>query len=137
MGDSRTFSVECRLECLAGLASEARRLAEPAVGRPSATLLDTAITEICSNIVRHGHAGDPEHRYSVRVSALADEVEVEIRDEGPAFSFAGRAMPSVDVAIDDLPEGGFGMAIVAATMDVFEQRREDGVNITRLVKRRS
>lgn len=132
----RTIVVPCRLERLAALADEVRAIAEPIIGSESALLLDAAVTEICSNIVRHGHPDEPDHEYSVQVGADGDRVDVEIRDRGPAFDFTVGPMPSIDVELDDLPEGGFGMAIVAASMDVFEQRREDGVNVSRVVKRR-
>jgi anti-sigma regulatory factor (Ser/Thr protein kinase) len=45
-------------------------------------------------------------------------------------------MPSMDVDLMDLPEGGFGLAIVAESMDEFERRRDGDVNITRMLKRR-
>jgi serine/threonine-protein kinase RsbW len=130
------LTARCRLEQLAAIATAARQMAEPAVGPEAAALVDLAITEICSNVVRHGHPRDPEHTYDVVVKTLTDAVEIEVRDAGPAFAMNTPEMPSVDVDLMDLPEGGFGIALVAGTMDEFERRREDGVNITRMVKRR-
>ena len=76
------------------------------------------------------------HTYDVVVKTLADAVEIEVRDAGPAFAMDTPEMPSVDVKFMDLPEGGFGLALVAGTMDEFERWREGGVNVTRMVKRR-
>ena len=130
------LTAHCRLEQLAAIATAARRMAEPAVGPEAAALVDLAITEICSNVVRHGHPRDPDHTYDVLVKTLADAVEIEVRDAGPAFAMDVPEMPSVDVEFMDLPEGGFGVALVANTMDEFQRWREDGVNVTRMVKRR-
>ncbi len=130
------LTAHCRLEQLAAIAMAARQMAEPAVGPEAAALVDLAITEICSNVVRHGHPREPEHTYDVVVKTLADAVEIEVRDVGPAFAMNTPEMPSVDVDLADLPEGGYGVALVAGTMDEFERWREDGVNVTRMVKRR-
>lgn len=136
MTNETRLTAHCRLEQLTAIATAARRMAEPAVGPEAAALVDLAITEICSNVVRHGHPRDPEHTYDVVVKTLTDTVEIEVRDAGPAFVMDTPAMPSVDVDLADLPEGGYGVALVAGTMDEFERWREDGVNVTRMVKRR-
>jgi serine/threonine-protein kinase RsbW len=130
------LTAHCRLDQLEAIATAARHMAEPSVGSEAAALVDLAITEICSNVVRHGHPRDPEHTYDVVVKTMTDAVEIEVRDVGPAFEMGTPRMPSVDVDLMNLPEGGFGVALVAATMDEFERRREDGVNVTRMLKRR-
>jgi serine/threonine-protein kinase RsbW len=131
------LTAHCRLEQLAAIATAARQMAEPAVGPEAAALVDLAITEICSNVVRHGHPREPEHTYDVVVKTLADAVEIEVRDVGPPFAMHAPEMPSVDVDLMNLPEGGFGVALVAGTIDEFAQWREGDVNITRMLKRRS
>jgi serine/threonine-protein kinase RsbW len=131
------LTAHCRLEQLAAIATAARQMAEPAVGPEAAALVDLAITEICSNVVRHGHPREPDHTYDVVVKTLADAVEIEVRDVGPAFAMHTPAMPSVDVDLMNLPEGGFGIALVAEMMDEFAQWRDGDVNITRMLKRRS
>jgi serine/threonine-protein kinase RsbW len=136
MTNETRLTAHCRLEQLAAIAMAARQMAEPAVGPEAAALVDLAITEICSNVVRHGHPRDPDHTYDVVVKTLTDAVEIEVRDAGPAFAMDTPRMPPVDVELMDLPEGGFGVALVAKTMDEFERWREDGVNVTRMVKRR-
>jgi serine/threonine-protein kinase RsbW len=136
MTNETRLTAHCRLEQLAAIATAARRMAEPAVGPEAAALVDLAITEICSNVVRHSHPRDPEHTYDVVVKTLTDAVEIEVRDAGPAFVMDTPEMPSTDVDLAELPEGGYGGALVAGTMDEFERWREDGVNITRMVKRR-
>lgn len=130
-----TLTVGCRLENLAAAAAAARGVAERRLSPADANEMEVAVTEICSNIIRHGHPHDPEHQFTMTLRGTARGVEVEIRDEGPAFSFEHRTMPRVDVALEDLPEGGFGMALVEAFMDVVEYSREGHVNVIRLVKK--
>jgi serine/threonine-protein kinase RsbW len=136
MTNETRLTAHCRLEQLAAIATAARQMAEPAVGPEAAALVDLAITEICSNVVRHGHPRDPDHTYDVVVKTRIDAVEIEVRDVGPAFAMDPPEMPSVDVDLAELPEGGYGVALVAGTMDEFKRWREDGVNVTRMVKRR-
>jgi serine/threonine-protein kinase RsbW len=130
------ITVASRMDQLATVAESAHRFAEPIVGAEAAALVNMAVTELCSNVVRHGHPDDLHHEYMVCLRQLADAIEIEIHDVGPEFASTAPVMPSVDVSPEDLPEGGFGMALIATTMDEFEQRREAGVNITRIVKRR-
>jgi serine/threonine-protein kinase RsbW len=136
MRHEATLTVPCRLDQLAVVAAAARRLAEPAVGAAAAALVDLAVTELCSNVVRHGRHDGADHHFTVRFVAAPDAIEIEIRDVGPAFAAGPATMPSVDVAVEDLPEGGFGMALVQRTMDAVEYRREGDTNVTRIAKRR-
>jgi len=136
MSRDASLAVECRLENLRVLAAAVRRIATPILGAVATDQLDVALTELCSNIIRHGHRNRPSAMLHVGVRGHADRVEVELRDQGPAFIAEPPAMPSVEVALEDLPEGGFGLAIVAATMDEFAQRRDGDTNVTRIVKRR-
>jgi serine/threonine-protein kinase RsbW len=136
MSNETRWTAYCRLDQLAAIATAARQLAEPAIGREAAALVDLAVTEICSNVVRHGHPNAPDSTYDVVMRTSDNAVEIEVRDAGPPFPAGTREMPSIDVDLMSMPEGGFGLALVAKTMDEFEQRREGDVNVTRLVKRR-
>ena len=136
MGNETRWTAYCRLDQLAEIATSARRLAEPAIGREAAALVDLAVTEICANVVRHGHPGAPEDTYDVVMRTSDNAIEIEVRDAGPPVPPGIPEMPSVDVDLMSMPEGGFGLALVMKTMDEFERWREGDVNVTRLVKRR-
>ena len=73
--------------------------------------LKLAITEACSNSIRHaydGAGGAVEIRYDVR----GDRVSVEVSDTGGGFD-------ATDVAVTngELDEGGLGIAIIQAVVD--------------------
>jgi serine/threonine-protein kinase RsbW len=129
------LTITCRLENLAFGSAAARAIAADVLGAAASGLVEMAVTEVCSNIVRHGHPDAPGHEFTMTLRGVGPALEIEIRDIGPAYSFERRTMPPVDVAFDELPEGGFGIALVHETMDVVEFRRVSDVNIVRLVKR--
>jgi serine/threonine-protein kinase RsbW len=76
--------------------------------------LKLAITEACSNCVRHAYpdgAGTVEIVYELR----PDRLVVEVADDGAGFDPSGRGE-----AADELSEGGLGIAIIRAIADEFE-----------------
>ena len=95
----------CRL-ALAGLA-QVRALAPETLAD-----LKVALTEACSNSIRHayqeGRAGAVDIRYELNGERLA----VEVADEGRGFDLGAR--PETDGELD---EGGLGIAIIRALTD--------------------
>ena len=76
--------------------------------------LKLAITEACSNCVRHAYpdgAGTVEIVYELR----PDRLVVEVADDGAGFDPHGPGE-----AGDELSEGGLGIAIIRAIADAFE-----------------
>jgi anti-sigma regulatory factor (Ser/Thr protein kinase) len=130
-----TLTMRCRLENLAFGGAAARGIALEHMGVAAAGLVEMAITEVSSNIVRHAHPNDPEHEFTVALRSVGETLEIEIRDAGRPFSFEPRSELRIDVTFDELPEKGLGLALVHEAMDVVEYRRTDDVNIVRLVKR--
>ena len=97
---------------LSGL-SGLRRLGEE-------TLADMklAVTEACTNSVRHGY-GEGEGIVEVVYELQPDRLVVEVVDDGPGFDAAGdRPMG------DGLAEGGLGIAIIRAVSDEFEAGKQ-------------
>jgi serine/threonine-protein kinase RsbW len=98
----------CRL-ALSGL-SRVRELTDETLAD-----LKLAITEACSNSVRHAYVDDDgvvEIRYELR----PDRLVIEVADNGGGFEPARRG-PEL---VEELSEGGLGMAIIKAIADEFE-----------------
>ena len=93
---------------LSGL-SRLRPLSEEALGD-----LKLAVTEACTNSVRHGYAGR-EGTVDIVYELQPDRLVVEVADDGPGFDAAGDR-PSDE----NLAEGGLGIAIIRAVSDEFE-----------------
>ena len=98
----------CRL-ALTGLA-RTRALAPEVVAD-----LKLALTEACSNSVRHAYEEGREGIVEVRYELSDDRIAVEVTDDGAGFD------PEViERAQQELDEGGLGIAIIRAVTDELE-----------------
>jgi serine/threonine-protein kinase RsbW len=95
--------------------------------------LKLALTEACTNSVRHAYANG-EGLVEIVYELHPDRLVVEVADEGEGF------VPPLGVSTppseDDLSEGGLGIAIIQALSDEFEigERRQGGGSRLRFVK---
>ncbi|HYY33711.1 MAG TPA: ATP-binding protein [Gaiellaceae bacterium] len=104
----------CRL-ALTGLA-RTRALAPELVAD-----LKLALTEACSNSVRHAYEEGREGIVEVHYELAGDRIEVEVTDDGAGFD------PEViQRAQEELDEGGLGIAIIRAITDELEIGARDG-----------
>jgi serine/threonine-protein kinase RsbW len=71
-----------------------------------------ALTEACSNSVRHAYADGREGAVEIRYELLDARLAVEVSDEGGGFDPA-----LLEVDTGDLDEGGLGIAIIRAVTD--------------------
>jgi serine/threonine-protein kinase RsbW len=94
---------------LSGL-SRLRPLSEETLGD-----LKLAVTEACSNSVRHGYGGAGEGTVEILYELRPDRFVVEVADDGPGFDARGDRVDE-----RDLEEGGLGIAIIRAVSDEFE-----------------
>jgi serine/threonine-protein kinase RsbW len=79
--------------------------------------LKLALTEACTNSVRHAYA-DGEGLVEILYELHADKLVVEVSDQGEGFE--PPADPSAALKDEDLSEGGLGIAIIEALADEFE-----------------
>jgi serine/threonine-protein kinase RsbW len=130
-GDARTvrLTIPAKAEyitlvrlALSGLA-QSRPLPDETLGD-----LKLAVTEACSNSVRHayrdGHAGSVEIVYELHV----DRLVVEVSDAGGGFS-TDAAPARVD---GDLTEGGLGIEVIRELADELEVGPGEGGQGSRL-----
>lgn len=94
--------------------------------------LKLALTEACTNSVRHAYDGGDGH-VEIVYELHADKLVIEVADEGEGFE--PPADPSRALESDELSEGGLGIAIIEALADEFEIReRAEGGSSLRFVK---
>ena len=74
--------------------------------------LKLAITEACSNSIRHGYDDGRAGVVDVRYELSRDELVIEVVDAGAGFDLA-----AADVPTDALDEGGLGIAIIRSVTD--------------------
>jgi serine/threonine-protein kinase RsbW len=85
---------------------------------PEGTLADLklALTEACSNSVRHAYA-DREGHVEISFELRDDRLIVEVADDGTGFEPMGVAPRTGD---EELTEGGLGIAIIRSIADEVE-----------------
>jgi serine/threonine-protein kinase RsbW len=94
--------------------------------------LKLALTEACTNSVRHAYAHG-EGTVEITYELYADRLVVEVADEGEGFAPPAGASTKLDD--DELSEGGLGIAIIQALADEFEiTERAAGGSSLRFVK---
>ncbi len=74
--------------------------------------LKLALTEACSNSIRHAYDEGRTGMVEVRYELTDDRLAVEVTDEGDGFDPKTTPSPT-----GDLDEGGLGIAIIRAVVD--------------------
>jgi serine/threonine-protein kinase RsbW len=101
---------------------------------PDATVTDiqAAVTELCTNVVKHGYQAESAGEIKLEVVFRSGTIEITITDSAPAF------VPEPEALLPEqrLAEGGYGTFMIQSLMDqvTYESLGETG-NRTTLVKR--
>ena len=95
---------------------------------PAETVADLklALTEACSNSVRHAYADDAG-TVEIVYDLLPDRLVIEVADDGTGFD-----APAHRSGSDDLSEGGLGIAIIRALDEEVEIGARSGAGGSRL-----
>ena len=88
--------------------------------------LKLALTEACSNSVRHAYA-DREGSVEILYELHEDRLVIEVLDEGEGFE-----ADETERDATELTEGGLGIAIIRAIADEFEVAERSGGTGSRL-----
>jgi serine/threonine-protein kinase RsbW len=92
--------------------------------------LKLALTEACSNVVRHAYKEQPAGEVEVRYELDEDKLSVEVVDEGIGFDPEAAAA----AAGDELVEGGLGISIIRAIVDELDIKSGDSGSSLRFTK---
>ena len=97
--------------------------------------LKLAITEACSNSVRHAYDHD-DGQVHLEFTVLADRVTIQIGDEGGGFHEDDVDCPECQgIPEIKLSDGGMGISIIRAVVDDFDLRKpESGGTLLVLTK---
>jgi serine/threonine-protein kinase RsbW len=77
--------------------------------------LKLALTEACSNSVRHAYDEGREGVVEIRYELSGDRIAIQVTDDGSGFD-----PETLERAQEELDEGGLGIAIIRALTDEFE-----------------
>jgi len=96
--------------------------------------LELAITEAASNVMRHAYRGRTDQQIQLDAEVFADRIVLRLHHLGESFDPGAVSTPTFDGTQD----GGFGMYIIAQSVDdVRYYRDERGRNTISLVKNRN
>jgi len=87
----------------------------------------TALDEVVSNVVRHGHSDRPG-TIDVAFGGDGTIVLVGVADSGPPFDPLSMPPPDTSAPLDARKAGGLGIALVRALADDVRYERRDGRN---------
>ena len=96
--------------------------------------LKLALTEACSNSIRHAYDHD-KGQVHLSFEGHADHVTMIVRDQGGGFHDDGADCPECAAVGVELTEGGMGISIIRAVVDEFRlDHPDDGGTILTLTK---
>jgi anti-anti-sigma factor len=96
--------------------------------------LDLAVSEIVTNIISYAYDDTHEHKIVVRLAVKANDVAVEIEDDGRPFDPVSVAAPPLDLPLEQRPVGGLGIHLVRKLTDAVAYQRLHDKNLLRLRK---
>jgi sigma-B regulation protein RsbU (phosphoserine phosphatase) len=95
-------------------------------------LIELAISEICTNIIRHAYGGVQGGQITGAITLLNNGIQLDLHDQGIAFD--PNLVPEPKSDPTHLVEGGYGLHIVRQVMDVVSYEHLEGHNHWHLVK---
>jgi phosphoserine phosphatase RsbU/P len=106
-----------------------RTIPEPLLGENRISLIELAVTEVATNIIRHAYSGQSDATVQVAARLFPEMLFIEFVDKGKGFSPETIPQPEFNGS----REGGFGLYIVSQIVDdVVYSRGKDNTNHTRL-----
>ncbi|MBV8774011.1 MAG: anti-sigma factor antagonist [Deltaproteobacteria bacterium] len=110
------------------------RVVTPPLTNDDIAQLQLAVTEAASNIARHAYGGQAEQPIELEADAFADRIIVRLYHSGLGFDPEKVPPP----AFDGSREGGFGVYIIAKSVDEVRYFKDDrGRNCISLTKYRN
>lgn len=96
--------------------------------------VELVIAEVLNNIAEHGGIESLNHLISLKWHT-SDRLCINVIDAGqciPTGTITNAQMPNLDTEIDELPEGGFGCALVDILCSKVHAKRRGSFNTLRL-----
>ncbi|YCI31201.1 ATP-binding protein [Erwinia sp. PK3-005] len=135
-----TLTFPARLNSLPQLGEQLRRYLAP-LSLPESWIfmLDLALCEAATNIIRHGYEQNLGKSYNVTFSIVENRSVISLKDGGEpiptALLTAARSQPGDETAIEHLSESGRGLRLIYDCVDDVDYRQGDQENILTLIKR--
>lgn len=139
MASALSLKIDSDLATVGLVARAIRSLCSEALADEALDELELGLVEALNNVIKHGYAGQKGSSVEVQVGIKTDRVVIDIIDQSPPMPPEALEprdpWGAVDSAnLEDLPEGGMGLALIQITMDEVDYSSEAGVNKLQLTK---
>jgi serine/threonine-protein kinase RsbW len=121
-------STDAVREAVLGLCRAAGRLGLDDEARDA---LELALAEAMNNVVEHAYLDDPAGWIMIELDLLDGWAACRVWDAGrpmPRGGIPATPLPDLSVPLDNLPEGGFGWALIRSLAAHLRYDRLDGFN---------
>ncbi|MCH9673409.1 MAG: ATP-binding protein [Gammaproteobacteria bacterium] len=133
------FSIASQYGNVSLVTTAIRALCHGRFGLEAAGQLELCAAEAITNAIEHAYKGEEGHHVGVRLLLEDERLVLEVYDQGnsmdPNLLAVGTGALEFDPDdIDNLPEGGMGLALIRMSADELEYHTKDGVNCLRLTR---
>jgi sigma-B regulation protein RsbU (phosphoserine phosphatase) len=90
--------------------------------------------ELLSNVISYAYSDSVEHEISISLVLTAEQLLVEISDDGEPFNPLESDTPDTSAPLEAREIGGLGIHLVRNLMTSVDYRREDGRNVISLAR---
>jgi serine/threonine-protein kinase RsbW len=97
--------------------------------------VESSVVEAVNNVILHAYRQRPDVQVEIFVAVLPEQIVIEIRDQGVGMEAFKPGLLDYNIQdLDNLPEGGMGLAIIEQNMDEVLYRKNNGVNVLTMKK---
>lgn len=92
---------------------------------------ELVLAEVVNNVIEHAYAGDPLGTIEIALDPTDSGFSCTVSDSGapmPTGTPPVGTLPSLDVAVDDLPEGGYGWFLIRTLVNDLTYDRQGDTN---------
>ncbi len=117
------------------LSQVTKTLQDAHVGQESVGTVEIVIAEALNNVLEHAYAETGPVKIDLSLSAVNQNIIVAITDTGapmPNLTLPEGKQANLDVATQDLPEGGFGWFLIHEMTEALTYQRHESCNILTL-----
>jgi len=137
MGNLRRFRLRNHIDELETLRENLEAFGEAAgISRRCLFRLNLALDELFTNVVTCGYEDRNIHYVDVELRADEKDMTITIIDDGVPFNPLPTQPPDTQCGVEKRKVGGLGIHLVKQLMDHLNYRREKGLNIVTLIKKR-
>ena len=133
MVTSKSMSIANTIEEMSRLCAEFHLfLTETELPSAKIYVLDLALEEMLTNIIKYGYDDHRNHAIRVEMDISEQEVLLLIEDDGHEFNPLAQSSPDIDVDISEREIGGVGIFLTLNMVSEITYNREENKNKLRI-----